>query len=77
MKCPCCGNEMESGVVQSARTIFFTTKEHKNWFLPDGANREEVNLSSNNCLHVCIEFYHPVKYALSERRKKVVIRKII
>ena len=36
MKCPYCGNEMESGVVQSARTIFFTTKEHKNWFFPDG-----------------------------------------
>ena len=32
MKCPCCGNEMESGIVQSARTVFFTTKEHKNWF---------------------------------------------
>lgn len=32
MKCPCCGNEMESGIVQSARTIFFITKEHKNWF---------------------------------------------
>lgn len=35
-------NEMESGVVQSARTIFFTTKAHKNWFLPDVASGEEV-----------------------------------
>ena len=33
MKCPCCGKEMTSGIVQSARQIFFTTKAHKNWFI--------------------------------------------
>ena len=48
MNCPWCGSEMKSGVVQSARTIFFTTKEHKNWFLPDVASGEEVTLSSRN-----------------------------
>ncbi|MGN0800403.1 MAG: PF20097 family protein [Christensenellales bacterium] len=42
MKCPCCGNEMTSGIVQSARQIFFTTKAHKNWFIPDVAGNEEI-----------------------------------
>lgn len=46
MKCPCCGNEMTSGVVQSGRQIFFTTKAHKLWFSPEGS--EEVLLSSHN-----------------------------
>lgn len=47
MKCPCCGKEMESGVVQSAREIFFTNKHHKNWFIPDKSNGE-VLLSTHN-----------------------------
>lgn len=58
MKCPCCGNEMDSGVVQSARTIFFTTKEHKNWFLPDVASEEEVTLSSHNWTRPTCKAYH-------------------
>lgn len=48
MKCPCCGKEMASGVVQSARCIFFTTRAHKNWFIPDVAAENEVMLSSRN-----------------------------
>ena len=31
MKCPYCGSEMEDGVVQSAREIFFTTQPRKGW----------------------------------------------
>lgn len=48
MKCPCCGNEMTSGVVQSARQIFFTTKAHKLWFNPKTKDDKEVALSSHN-----------------------------
>ena len=48
MKCPCCQNEMASGVVQSARQIFFTTKAHKNWFIPDVEGNNEILLSSHN-----------------------------
>lgn len=48
MKCPYCGNEMKSGVVQSARQIYFTTKEHKNWFVPDTTCDDEVLLSFHN-----------------------------
>jgi len=48
MNCPWCGSEMKSGVVQSARTIFFTTKAHKNWFLPDMSSGNEMTLSSHN-----------------------------
>ena len=48
MKCPWCEQDMQSGVVQSARQIFFTTKEHKNWFIPDVAGGDEVMLSSHN-----------------------------
>lgn len=58
MKYPCCGNEMESGVVQGARTIFLTTKEHKNWLLPDAASGQEVTLSSHNWMRPTCKAYH-------------------
>ena len=48
MKCPYCGQEMIAGVVQSARQIFFTAKEHKFWFVPDAACSEEILLSARN-----------------------------
>ena len=67
MKCPCCGGEMTSGVVQSARQIFFTTKAHKNWFVPDTAGNEEVMLSSHNWTRPTCAAYHCSKC------KKVVI----
>ncbi len=42
MKCPYCGKEMISGVVQSARQVFFTTKAHKFCFAPDSKRSDEV-----------------------------------
>lgn len=48
MKCPYCGREMITGVVQSARQIFFTSKAHKFWFVPDAAVDGEVLLSAHN-----------------------------
>jgi hypothetical protein len=58
MKCPCCGKEMTSGIVQSARQIFFTTKAHKNWFIPDTAVNEEIVLSSHNWTRPTCTAYH-------------------
>ena len=66
MKCPCCGNKMKSGIVQSARTIFFTTKEHKIRFIPDVASGEVV-LSSHNWTRPKCAAYH------CEECKKVVM----
>lgn len=43
MKCPTCGQEMEEGVVQSAREIFFAIEPHRFWFK---VKKEEVLLSS-------------------------------
>ena len=48
MQCPYCGEEMTSGIVQSARRIFFTDKEQKNWLLPDVACKDEVLLTAHN-----------------------------
>ena len=59
MKCPCCQNEMASGVVQSARQIFFTTKAHKNWFIPDVEGNNEILLSSHyKIVAVYLKFDH-------------------
>lgn len=58
MKCSCCNREMVSGVVQSARQIFFTTKEHKFWLVPDTACGEEVLLSSHNWTRPTCTAYH-------------------
>ena len=58
MKCPSCGIEMKSGVVQSARQIFFTTKEHKNWFIPDVVGGDEVMLSSHNWTRPTCKAFH-------------------
>ena len=67
MKCPCCGNEMEKGVVQSARQIFFTTKAHKFWLASDAACDGEIMLSSHNWTRPTCTAYH------CGRCKKVVI----
>lgn len=48
MKCPYCGHEMRKGVIQSARKMFFTTKEHKVWLVPDYSCKDEVLLSHSN-----------------------------
>lgn len=67
MKCPCCGKEMERGVVQSARQIYFTTKPHKNWFAPNLECGSEILLSSQNWTSpTCVALHCPVC-------KKVVI----
>ena len=58
MTCPYCGKEMVKGVVQSGRKIFFTTKEHKNWFLPDIALEDEFTLSSHNWVRPTCIAYH-------------------
>ena len=58
MKCPCCGNDMTSGLVQSARWIFFTTKAHKNFFVPNTAGNKEILLSSHNWTRPTCTAYH-------------------
>lgn len=64
MKCPTCGQEMEEGVVQSAREIFFTIEPHRFWFK---VKKEEVLLSSHNWTRpTCIAY-------LCRNCKKVVI----
>ena len=45
MKCPICNREMKEGVIQSARTIFFTTEPHSFFFRPDNAVSEEITLA--------------------------------
>lgn len=57
MNCPYCGEQMKKGVVQSARQIFFTTKAHKMWFVPDMATKNEVLLSSHNWTSPTCEAY--------------------
>ena len=64
MKCPCCELEMKKGVVQSARTIFFTTMSHDFMFTPAG---KDVTLSSHNWTRPTCVAYH------CEKCKKVVI----
>ena len=40
MKCPYCGKEMEAGLLQSARWIFFGKEKHKAFYLPkEGVDR--------------------------------------
>ena len=64
MKCPTCGQEMEEGVVQSAREIFFTIEPHRFWFK---VKKEEVLLSSHNWTRpTCVAY-------LCRNCKKVVI----
>ena len=64
MKCPTCGQEMEEGVVQSAREIFFAIEPHRFWFK---VKKEEVLLSSHNWTRpTCIAY-------LCRNCKKVVI----
>lgn len=43
MKCPYCHEEMQRGLLQSARDIFWGTKKHKLSFMPRGD--EEFMLS--------------------------------
>ena len=67
MQCPRCHDEMKEGVVQSARSIFFTTKPHKFFFVPDGAVTDEVLLSHHNWTRPTCQAYH------CARCRKIVI----
>ncbi len=46
MNCPCCSNEMQKGVVQSAREVFFRTEPRSAWSLL--GKKGEVSLSEYN-----------------------------
>ena len=67
MKCPICNREMQEGVVQSGRTIFFTTKQHKFFFAPDIAVNNEIALSRHNWTRPTCKAYH------CEKCKKVIL----
>ena len=66
MKCPICNREMKEGVVQSARTFFFTTEAHTLFFRPDTGN-EEITLSKHNWTRPTCKAYH------CEKCKKVLL----
>ncbi len=38
MECPYCGDEMDKGVIQSAREIFWSIKKKKVFFISDISN---------------------------------------
>ena len=67
MKCPICNHEMKEGVVQSGRTIFFTTAPHKFFFSPDSLMSEDVTLSRHNWTRPTCRAYH------CEECKKVIL----
>ena len=67
MKCPICNREMKEGVIQSARTIFFTTEAHTLFFRPDNAGNEEITLSKHNWTRPTCKAYH------CEKCKKVLL----
>lgn len=55
MKCPCCGKEMVSGFVQSARRILFTEVKNESWF--DIKGSDDVVLSTHNWTNpTCIAY---------------------
>lgn len=58
MKCPYCGSKMTSGVVQSARKIFFTTNAQRNWLVPNLTSKDETVLSSHNFTKPTCIAYH-------------------
>jgi len=67
MKCPICSSEMKEGVVQSGRTIFFTTEPHKFFMSPDELSPDEIVLSRHNWTRPTCKAYH------CEKCKKVVL----
>ena len=56
MKCPCCGNEMTKGWVQSAHRVLFTTIKNENGF--DIKDKSDVVLTSNNFFNPTCVAYH-------------------
>ena len=66
MKCPTCGQEMEEGVVQSAREIYFTVEPNL-FFFRVKKEKGDILLSSHNWTRpTCIAY-------LCRNCKKVVI----
>lgn len=58
MKCPCCGREMTSGFVRSARGIYYTNKARKTLMDPIHDLENEIRLSSHNWARpVCIAYH--------------------
>lgn len=62
MKCPCCGNEMTVGFVQSTRRIRFTTEKNESWFdlceMLQLQPKDEIVLSFDNWTHPTCIAYH-------------------
>jgi hypothetical protein len=67
LKCPICNREMKEGVIQSARTIFFTTEPHSFFFKPDNAGSKEITLSKHNWTRPTCKAYH------CEKCKKILL----
>ena len=45
MKCPICNNEMETGYVESARTVRFTKGKNSLFIIPE---KDDVVITKNN-----------------------------
>ncbi|MGO1477234.1 PF20097 family protein, partial [Alkalibacterium gilvum] len=66
MKCPYCNQEMENGLVQSSRGIFWGKKKHKFFGIPiheeefsiaDGWNTSAINgYCCRDCQKIIIEY---------------------
>lgn len=59
MKCPFCGNEMVSGMVQSSRGFFFATEKHEILYWPNQSKGEFILSSHNWTAPVCAAQHCP------------------
>lgn len=57
MKCPCCGNQMTRGYIQSVRNIVFTTQKKKPIFNKDLS--ADIVLNTDNLLTnpTCVAYH--------------------
>ena len=60
MKCPCCNEEMEKGMIESTREVFYSTKLRKGKFFFHGAGGD-VRLTEKNWTYPQREAYRCVK----------------
>ena len=66
MKCPCCGEDMTAGYIQSARKIYFTTKQHHGILIADEAT--DILLSHHNwSMPVCDAYHCPACHLVISR----------
>lgn len=56
MKCPCCGNEMTKGFVQSFRRMLFLTEKYDGFL--DIKGKDDVEISHNNWSVATCVAYH-------------------